>query len=218
MLQEILDKIKQKLEEDDEIRESTLKISRQSVRLSQEAVRSIHRGEFSKARKILEENFRLFQGIENDLRNVSPRLYYKGYVSIMHQEFVEASLLLALLDEGAPVQSPESLNISYYDYLSGLGDVVGELRRHIMDAMREGNFQETQRCISIMELIFEFLITLDYPEGLIPGIRRKTDVARGLIEKTKSDLFYFQHGNDLVKNITSLLEKLKNLDVKTKDD
>ena len=212
MFEEIFEKMIKKLDMDDEIRETTLKVSRESVRFCQEAVRAIHKGEFEKAREKLKESRKLIQEVEKNLKVVSPRLYYKGYVTVMHQEFVEASILLTLIEGKAEIQDPEMLNVSNYAYLHGLGDVVGELRRHSIDAMRNENTQEVEKAISLMEEIYSSLHSLDYPEGLIPGIRRKIDVARGLLEKTRSELAYFQHGNKLVSSIDQLLKKLKNID------
>jgi translin len=212
VFEEIFERIKQKLDADDEIREATLKATRNSIRLCQEAVRSIHRKEFEIARGKLEEASNLILELENNIKNKNPELYYKGSVLMMHQEFVEASLLLILIEDKTKIPSPEALNVSHYAYLSGLGDVIGELRRHSLDAIRDENFLEAERSLNTMEEIFNLLRTLDYPEGLIPGIRRKVDVARSLIEKTRSDLTYFKHGKTLVNKMNQLLESLKKSD------
>ncbi|TFG04960.1 MAG: haloacid dehalogenase [Promethearchaeota archaeon] len=214
MFDEIFEGIRKKLNMDDEIREETLKICRQSIRLSQEAVKSTHRGEFKKAKEKLEENQKMILDLESHFKNVSPRLYYKGYVMDMQQEFVEATLFFAFIKGEPKIPSPEDLSVSKYAYLYGLGDVVGELRRHALDAVRNENTQEADRCLDLMEEIYTLLLTLDYPDGLIPGIRRKTDVARSLIEKTRNDIAYFHHGNKLVNGMNSLLKKLKSLNTK----
>ncbi|HUX99045.1 MAG TPA: hypothetical protein VMV49_05790 [Candidatus Deferrimicrobium sp.] len=212
VFEEIFEKIKQRLDVDDEIRESTLKSTRNSIRLCQEAVRSIHRKEFKIAHEKLEEASNLIQELENNIKNKSPELYYKGSVLTMHQEFVEAALFLKLIEDKTEIPKPETLNVSYYAYLLGLGDLIGELRRYSLDAIRDENFDEAERSLNTMEEIFNLLHMLDYPEGLIPGIRRKVDVARSLIEKTRSDLTYFKHGKTLVNKMNQLLESLKKLD------
>jgi translin len=199
VFEEIFERIKQKLDADDEIREATLKATRNSIRLCQEAVRSIHRKEFEIARGKLEEASNLILELENNIKNKNPELYYKGSV-------------LILIEDKTKIPSPEALNVSHYAYLSGLGDVIGELRRHSLDAIRDENFLEAERSLNTMEEIFNLLRSLDYPEGLIPGIRRKVDVARSLIEKTRSDLTYFKHGKTLVNKMNQLLESLKKLD------
>lgn len=212
MFKVIFDNIKKKLDVDDEIREKTLKISRESIRFCQEAVRAIHRGEFDKAREKLKESNNLILEVERNIREVNPRLYYKGYIIDMQQEFVEASLFLSLIIGQKEIETPAILNVSNYAYLHGLGDVIGELRRHALDAVRNADNEESERMLDLMEEIYSMLLSLDYPEGLIPGIRRKIDIARSLIEKTRNDLAYFQHGNKLVNNMNQLLKKLKNQD------
>ncbi|MHA1648748.1 MAG: haloacid dehalogenase [Candidatus Helarchaeota archaeon] len=212
MFQKIFEKIIKKLEIDDEVRENTLKVTRKAVRLSQDAVRATHRREFKKAKENLKEVRKLIDEVEKNIKELSPHLFYKGYVTVMHQEFVEASLFLALVQKNTEMQGPEALNVSEYAYLEGLGDLIGELRRYSIDAMRNEDFQEAEWSLGVMEQIYDLLITLDYPEGLVPGIRRKTDIARSLIEKTKSDFHYLLHGNKLVTSINRLLEKLKNID------
>ena len=212
MFEGIFDNIKKKLDVDDKIRETTLKISRKSIRNCQEAVRAIHRGEFKSARQKLKESQELIQEVERNIKKVSPRLYYKGYVVDMQQEFVEASLFLTLIEKGTEIESPEVLNVSNFAYLHGVGDVIGELRRHALDAVRNGETQEAERALGLMEELYDLLRSLDYPDGLIPGIRRKVDISRSLIEKTRNDLAYFEHGNKLVTGMDQLLKKLKNQD------
>ena len=212
MFADIFEKIKEKLDKDDEIREATLKISRKSIRLSQGAVQATHRRELEKAKANLKEAKELIEEVEKNIKKISPRLYYKGYVTDMHQEFVEASVYLTLIEGGTEVQDPETLNVSNYAYLHGLGDVVGELRRHSLDAVRQENNEEAERCLTLMEEIYNLLRSLDYPEGLIPGIRRKVDRARGLIERTRNELAYFQHGNKLVNSMNQLQKTLKKRD------
>ncbi len=210
LFQEIFEKLKQQLDLDDDLRETILKASRNSVRFSQEAVRAIHRDEFEKAKDKLKEAKNLIHDMDSQIKDTCPQLYYKGHVAVMFQEFVEAALFLNLIEGLPDIPGPEELQVSNYDYLQGLGDLIGEIRRYSLNAIRKEDFPKAEKCLTYMEEIYDMLLTLDYPEGLIPGVRRKVDVARSLIEKTRSELAYFQHGNRVVTNINRLLEKLKN--------
>ncbi|MHA1266779.1 MAG: haloacid dehalogenase [Candidatus Helarchaeota archaeon] len=212
MFKKIFDQIKEKLDIEDNIRETTLKLSRQSIRFTQEAIKAIHRREFNNAKEKLGEARELIQEVETNIKEISPRLYYKGYVTDMQQEFVEASVFMRLLEGDDEIPGPNELKVSNYAYLQGLGEVIGELRRHALDSIRYDDVQEAERCLKYMEDIFSLLLTLDYPEGLIPGIRRKTDIARSLIEKTRDDIAYFSHGNKLIGYMDRVLKKLKRLD------
>ena len=70
-----------------------------------------------------------------------------------------------------------------------MADLVGELRRYCLEHLRESSaLSEANRAMEVMDDLYDNLITLDYPSGLIPGVRRKTDVARSLVEKTRGDL------------------------------
>jgi translin len=213
LFEEIFETIRQKLDADDEVRESSLKASRKSVRLSQEAVSAIQRGDFESARASLDECAKLILELNINLKNNSPEIYYKGNVMTMHQEYVEAALLFALIEGTTEIQGPEALNVSSYAYIGGLGDLIGELRRYSLNAIKEEKFQESERGLRIMEEIYQLLRTLDYPEGMLPGVRRKVDIARSLIERTRSDLTYFKHGNDLVDKMDSLLDTLNKIDI-----
>jgi len=213
LFEEIFEKIRQKLDADDEVRENSLKASRKSIRLSQEAVSAIQRGDFESARASLDECTQLIQELDANLKNNSPEIYYKGNVMTMHQEYVEAALLFALIEGTTEIQGPEMLNVSSYAYIGGLGDLIGELRRYSLNAIKEEKFQESERSLRIMEEIYQLLRTLDYPEGMLPGVRRKVDIARNLIERTRSDLTYFKHGNELRDKMDNLLEALNKIDI-----
>lgn len=87
-----------------------------------------------------------------------------------------------------PIPTPETLGMGYAAYLNGLGDVAGELRRHILDLIRRGDVEKAEVFLGIMENIHAVLLDFDYPDAITHGLRRKTDVARSLVEKTRGDL------------------------------
>ncbi len=89
---------------------------------------------------------------------------------------------------------PEELG-GIYDippYVLGLGDVVGELRRIVLDMLRLGRASDAEALFKRMEEIYESLSLLIIPNALAPGLRPKVDVARKLVESTRSDLFLYQ--------------------------
>ena len=81
--------------------------------------------------------------------------------------------------------SYRELGVPHIPYLQGLGDAVGELRRYIIDLLREERYEEAREYLEVMETIYQHLKKLNYPEALIPGVRHKVDVARRLLEDTK---------------------------------
>ncbi|MHA1581953.1 MAG: haloacid dehalogenase [Candidatus Baldrarchaeia archaeon] len=206
MLENIINKIREVLDEKDQVRENALKITRETVRLSAEAIRAIHRGELENAKSIIKDVKKKLEDLATKLKE-HPDIYFSGYVYSAYQEYVEAAVLLSIL-EGSKIPSPEDLNAPYVPYLLGLGDVVGELRRQILDAIRKDQLDQGEFFLEIIEEIYEVLSTLGYPNAIVPGLRHKCDVARNILEKTRGDLTNAIHRNRLLKGIQSLMEKL----------
>jgi len=206
MLENIISKIREVLDEKDQVRENALKITRETVRLSAEAIRAIHRGELENAKNMIKDVKEKLEDLATELRG-HPDIYFSGYVYSAYQEYVEAAVLLSILD-GSKIPSPEDLNVPYVPYLLGLGDVVGELRRQILDAIRKDQLDQGEFFLGIIEEIYEALSTLGYPNAIVPGLRHKCDVARNILEKTRGDLTNAIHRNRLLKGIQSLMEKL----------
>jgi len=206
MLENIINKIREVLDEKDQVRENALKITREAVRLSAEAIRAIHRGELENAKNLIKDVKEKLEDLATELKE-HPDIYFSGYVYSAYQEYVEAAVLLSIL-EGSKIPSPEDLNVPYVPYLLGLGDVVGELRRQILDAIRKDQLDQGEFFLEIIEEIYEVLSTLGYPNAIVPGLRHKCDVARNILEKTRGDLTNAIHRNRLLKGIQSLMEKL----------
>jgi translin len=82
---------------------------------------------------------------------------------------------------------PDELNTTYTSYLLGLCDVVGELRRGALDSILEGESSKANKYLEYMDKIYDAIMKLDYPSGLVP-IKRKQDMVRSLIEKTRGEL------------------------------
>jgi translin len=69
-----------------------------------------------------------------------------------------------------------------------MGEAIGELRRHILDLLRRGDLERSEGLMAAMDEIYYLLITMDYPDAMTGGLRRTTDVARSIIERTRGDL------------------------------
>ena len=98
--------------------------------------------------------------------------------------------------------------MEYATYLNGLAEVVGELRRRILDILRTGYSQEAERLLNHMDDIYSVLVTMDYPDAITNGLRRQTDNARGIIEKTRGDVTFSLRGEDLTQAISMLSRQL----------
>lgn len=190
MIIDISDRIRAKLEEKDAAREQSLTTSREVVRNCRKAMSSIHKGKFDRAASLLEESSHSLKRL-NSLLQGHPDVYNSGFVEHAQQEFVECSIVLKLLKTGPRTETipePEELEVEYTAYLSGLGDVSGELRRHILDLIRKEQASEAEEFLEIMEDIYSALMMFDFPDAMTRGLRHKTDTTRAILERTRGDV------------------------------
>ncbi|WP_456399030.1 haloacid dehalogenase [Palaeococcus sp. (in: euryarchaeotes)] len=199
----IVEEIGRVLDEKDEVREKALKITREVVRLSGDTIKALHRKDFKLAEERLEKAETLV-GQLRELLEYHKDIYASGYVQTAHQEFVEALLFYHYL-KGVEFPLPREIGIPEADYALGLGDLIGELRRHVLLAMLEGNLEEAEKTYIDMEHIYEELMRLDYPKGLV-NLRQKQDSARKLVERTLEDLTRAKLTKELEDKIKEVLQ------------
>jgi translin len=167
-------------------RERALSETRQVVRLSANTIRAVHRHEFDEAEQLLTQARELQTAFTRELEHY-PNIYWSGYVLDAQKEFAEASIVLAVVAEQA-LPTPADLNVEDSVFLNALGEVAGELRRYALDSMRRGELERAERMLAIMDDIYGLLVTVDYPDAVTGGLRRTTDMARGVLERTRGDL------------------------------
>lgn len=167
-------------------REKTLSETRQLTRLAANAIRAIHRGEFAEADRLLAQADALHAGLRVGL-GAFPSVYWAGYVQDAQKEFTEARLVRALIG-ASPLPTPDDLAVDAPVYLNGLGEAAGELRRHLLDVLRAGDLPTAEATLALMDEIFGLLVTVDYPDAVTNGLRRTTDLVRGVLERSRGDL------------------------------
>jgi translin len=205
-LESIADRIRQKFDLRTAKRDEALKQARQLTRACSLAIRGVHRDD----REAMETNLAEAQNLADKLRDELkgyPDLYYAGYTQDSLKEFVEANVTCALL-QSQPLLTPEDLGVEDATYLNGLAEVVGELRRRTLDILRSGYSQEAERLLGHMDEIYSVLVTMDYPDAITNGLRRQTDLVRGIIEKTRGDVTFSLRGEHLTEAIRSLSSQL----------
>ncbi len=183
-LREIGDLIEEELDEKDSVREIAIKSARVIIRMSSQSIIMMHRREDESeiVRKLKEEIWHL----KSLLTNQYPDLLYSGFVQNAFQEYCESQIFRAII-HGKPIPSHKDLGMNPESYLMGMGDVVGELRREVLEALKNEDFKRAEEYLSIMEEIYEMLMRFNYPSGLVP-LKPKQDTARALIEKTRGEL------------------------------
>ena len=187
-LEQICDAIRADLEERNAARDQAIVRSRQLVRHCSESIRAIHRRDWDLADQKLQQvkaGAEELKSIVNDF----PDLYHTGYTQDALKEVAEAFITLAII-KGKPLPTSAELGIASATYLKGLGEAATELRRFILDIMRraDGHSDEAERLLLAMDDIYDQLVTFDFPDALTRGLRRQTDVVRGVLERTRGDL------------------------------
>jgi translin len=198
-LDKILMEIREEVEKDDKIRESALKLSRNVVRKCSESIKLIHRKEFQMASSTIGEAHKMLTTVAEDLAE-SSFLSRGRILDTAFQELAEATNLHSLLESGA-FTLPAKYGIPARPYLNGLADVIGELRRSTLDHLRDNDVQKGVELLGLMEMILDELQTFDYPNALVPDLRRKCDVGRALVERTRADVTRAVRDERLIKEL-----------------
>jgi translin len=185
-LERMAEQARASLDTANQARERALGISRELVRTSANSIRASHRGDEAVAVELLRHAAALAASLR-DLRDRRGEIFFTGYVQDALKEFAEASALFAMITD-SPVPDAVKLDIPWAAYLNGLAETIGELRRHCLDLLREGRIQDAAQILDRMDSIFSVLVAIDYPDAITGGLRRSTDMARGILERTRGDL------------------------------
>ncbi len=184
-LEGIINKIEQHIDEKENVREKSLRLARTIIIHCRRGIQRMHQQDFSEADKHLKKASALLAELYDQTKNHQD-LYNAGFVENASQEFVEAHCFFNILHE-KDLPDPDDIQTTYTAYLKGLCDLIGELRRKALDSVLQGTNEIGQEYLHKMEEIYDAIIRFDYPSSLIP-IKRKQDIARSLIEKTRGEL------------------------------
>lgn len=201
-LESIANQIREKFDVLTALRDQALSEARHLTRACSLAIRAVHRGDQEGMEEHLTNARKLANKLREDLKEY-PDLFFAGYTQDALKEFVEANVTCALI-LNQPLQTPEDLRVREATYLNGLAEVVGELRRRILDILRSGYSEEAERLLGYMDEIYSVLVTMDYPDAITNGLRRQTDLARGIIEKTRGDVTFSLRAETLKQAIAEL--------------
>ena len=167
-------------------REQALAVSREVIRFSANAIRAVHRGDFDDARQLIERAGQRLRETRH-IRDENPEIYYAGFLSDARKEFTEANITLAVISR-SDIPDPGAIDVDPPAYLNGMAEVIGELRRYVLDALRRNSVEHCEEFMDVMDEIYGILVTIDFPEGVTGGLRRSTDAMRGVLERTRGDL------------------------------
>ncbi|HEY6074208.1 MAG TPA: haloacid dehalogenase [Anaerolineales bacterium] len=205
-LESIADSIRERFDARTLAREQALATARQLTRACSLAIRAVHRGEEDVMTGHLTDARSLADILRVNLAD-HPDIFYAGYTQDALKEYVEANVTCALI-QNLPLHTPLELGVEDATYLNGLAEVIGELRRRTLDILRHGYSAEVERLLGIMDEIYSVLVTMDYPDAITNGLRRQTDIARSIIEKTRGDITFSLRGEHLEQAIGRLRSQL----------
>ncbi len=198
-LDSIADRIRESFSAKDAAREKVLPLCRESIRHCSNAIRAVHRQEFDPAKALLQSARNLLdeagQAVTTD-----KEFGRAGFLRDAQKEYAEGNISLALVT-GKRAPDPDELGVDSVAYLHGLGEAVGELRRYLLDSMRKGDLSRGEEFLSAMDDIYNILVTIDFPDAITGGLRRTTDMVRGVLERTRSDLTLAISQKELEKKI-----------------
>ncbi len=206
-LDEIADQIHQAFEARNKARDKALAQTRSLTRYCAHAIRAIHRDERHLAEEKLASARQLVEALRQGLADF-PELYYAGYTQDALKEYAEAKIVYALLTD-ADLPTPDELGLDHATYLQGLAEAAGELRRRCLDILRNGHSEEAENLLRHMDDIYAVLVTMDYPDAITRGLRRLTDIVRGVTERTRGDMTISLRQEQLEKSLERLQKQLQ---------
>ncbi|HCS39097.1 MAG: haloacid dehalogenase [Anaerolineaceae bacterium] len=207
---DLIDKAKAVFDQRTAVRDQALIQARALTRLAAHTIRAIHRDEAAAAQDMLLEARVLILNIQRDLASY-PDIYYAGYTQDAIKEYAEANLTVALI-LNQPMPTPDELGIEYAAYLNGLAETIGECRRKCLDILRMGYSEDAERLLTTMDEIYNVLVTMDYPDAITNGLRRQTDLVRGIIERTRADLTLSLREQHLQEALQKFAEKFPGME------
>jgi translin len=185
-LQALSDPVRAQLTARHQAREIAIQAGREATRAAANAIRAVHRGDGTRADELLTAS-RTALDVAVDACGDHPEVLYAGFVQDAAKEHAEAALTRAAV-AGRPVPSADEIGVDGVSWLHGLAETVGELRRASLDRVRLGELDEAEDLLELMQEILAALATIDVPDGLSRGLRRATDAARAITERTRGDL------------------------------
>ena len=199
----ICDQIRHEFDQKTALRDEALKQARELTRHASLAIRAIHREDHDEAQSEINLGKELAQALTRTLRTEHPELFFAGYTQDAIKEYCEACLTVAMI-KGEVLPTPQDLDAEPPAYLNGLTETLGELRRRCLDLLRPGYSAEVERLLALMDDVFTQLVTMDYPDAITDGLRRRTDLARGIIERTRADITVSFRQNELESKLDRL--------------
>jgi translin len=206
-LGDISETIRAEMESENEVRDKAIAQSRVMIRQCANTIRAIHRHQWKDVPGLLKDVQDAATAMKSMLADY-PALYYAGYTQDALKVYVEAFIVYAMIrDESLP--TPQELDVPASTYANGAAEAASELRRHILDIIRHGGkHDDAERMLDAMDEIYTALMTIDFPDAITGGLRRRTDALRGVLERTRGDFTISRRQQSLQDALQNLSERL----------
>ena len=201
------DVIREEMELKNAARDKAYQRSRQLISVCARSIRAIHREEWEAAENLIIDARNAAEKLVADVEEY-PSLYHAGYTQDALKEYVEANLTYALI-RNQPLATPLELGVEGSTWLNGLAEAATEMRRRILDIMRHGHSDESERLLDVMDQIYSTLLTFDFNDSITGGLRRRTDTVRAVLERTRGDVTNSLRQSELEKALAALEARLK---------
>lgn len=198
---ETVQELKTEMEGKHAAREAALKANRAIIQTCSKAIKQVHRRNFEEADRLIAEAKALATEARASAAD-HPEVLYAGYLQDAEKELVEACGCRAMAT-GQPLPTAQEIGVQAASYLNGMGECASEMRRTVLDLMREGKMEQAARILGEMETVYDDLTTFDFPDGLTGGLRRTCDALRAVIERTRSDVTMTKLQSDLIHELKS---------------
>jgi translin len=185
-LERNVEEIRAEFEAKSAVRDAALQRSRTLIRHCANSIRATHRGDFAEAQAILEVAGQAAREMTADLHAYRD-LYHAGYTQDALKEYVEARLVFAFVTDGE-LPDRADLGVEPPAFLKGMAEAASEMRRHALDLMRQNKLERAEEMLSLMDDVYSQLITVDFPDAITGGLRRTTDMLRGVVQRTRGDV------------------------------
>jgi translin len=205
-LEAITDVVRNELEAKNDARDAALRRSRDLIRSCANTIKAVHRERWDEAQSGLETVREAAQDLVNGVEGF-PDLYHSGYTQDALKEYVEAYVTYAIV-RGEELPTAEWLAVPGSTYLNGLAEAATEIRRTVLDILRDEHTEQAEHLLETMDGIYNTLMTFDFPDAITYGLRRRVDILRSVLERTRGDLTNSIRQQRLAQALESLEQRL----------
>ncbi|MFP5319809.1 MAG: haloacid dehalogenase [Acidimicrobiia bacterium] len=183
---DVAESLRRQLDAAHAARETAIPACRRTIRACGSSIRAVHNLDPDGALALADEAEKALREAQEALRPF-PSLAATGPLHDAEKEYAEARMTAALV-AGEPLPTFQDLDVGPAAWLGGLSEAGTELRRHVLDRLREGRLEEAGRLLTVMDDVYGLLVSMDYPDALTGGLRRHVDALRAVLERTRGDV------------------------------